>query len=94
MSTQAKKAIPEVMKMIGEALQEIDIVYNSIEFDIASPTKQIWDIVRVIASTKVINVSYSVYDGRGRAFEDALDVIDLIIKQYKKQIAPTGSGIS
>lgn len=87
-SQQARNAIPEVMRTIGEALLEIDDVYNGITFSPDSPTREIWEIVRVIASTKVINVSYSAYDGRGEAFEEALDVIETLMQRYKRQVLP------
>lgn len=86
MTEQAKKAIPQIMAFIGEALKDIDAVYESVEFAPDSPTKEIWDIVRVIASTRVINVSYSAYDGIGEAFDGALDMIQRMLEVYKQKI--------
>lgn len=91
LTEQVKVAIPNIMKLIGEALQDIDKVYNEVQFDPNSPTKDIWDMVRVIASTRVINVSYSAYDGMGEAFDVALDLIQKMMSVYKQKFLPPES---
>jgi hypothetical protein len=85
---QANEAIPQVMRIIKNALEEIDEIYQSGKFKPGSPTEQIWKMVLVAAEMRVVNASLQAYDGMGIAFNDAVDIIQIMMDGYKQKFLP------
>lgn len=85
---QANEAIPQVMRIIKNALTEIDEIYQSGKFQSGGPTEQIWKMVLVAAEMRVVNVSLQAYDGMGVAFNDAVDIIQIMMDGYKQKFLP------
>jgi|GEM_PF-4781662 hypothetical protein len=89
---QVREAISQVMRIILNALEEIDTIYKSAKFEPGSPTEQVWKITLVAAQMRVVNTSLQAYDGLGDAFDDAVDLIRALITDYKQKFLPLNEG--